>query len=203
MQLTPPPHTVLIPVETRIVVANVLPSGAAFAVRVDNGDNCYIPSTVSSIVDAYIGMEVMARLVPNRFDDKRDKTPWLVVFMQEVSSNVASANAAVQYSMPFDAFEDEAFSLPVSPTTYDLVFSVIRQGGVWTLKSMFDDVSAAEVRNSRIHTYDAVAAALRKLFEDGKCSKFALWKRAGNTAPTREWFTCFPDRADVDEWDEN
>jgi len=202
MQLTPPPHTIMIPVETRIVVANVLPSGAAFAVRIDNGENCYIPSKVSAIADAYIGMEVMARLVPNRFDDKRDKTPWLVVFMQEVSSSSAKDSVAVQYSMPFDAFEDEAFSLPVSPTTYDLVYSVIRLGGVWTVKTMFADVSAAVVRNSRIHTYDAVSAALKKLFEDGQCSRFAMWKRAGDT-PTREWFTCFPDRADVDEWDEN
>lgn len=73
-----------------------------------------------------------------------------------------------------------------------------RNGGVWTpLEVAGEIVSGAEA--------EAVApeaqALLEGLYHQDKIGKF-LEVRSGMTRPERVWYSAFPERADVSEWEE-
>lgn len=189
-----------VPSETTLVVANVLPSGAAFAVRLDNGDNCYIPAGVSRVVTAQIGHEFTAKIVPNRYPDKVEKTPWLVVHLSRPARAVAQPQL-VQYAMPFEQFDIEPPPPPV-PTTADRVRTLMHKGGVWTVASLFEELFPGKTRVDGITEYNAISAAIRGMYAKGECAKFQLWRSSDQSKPSREWFTCHPEKADVDEWEE-
>jgi hypothetical protein len=65
-------------------------------------------------------------------------------------------------------------------------------GGVWTATDISEEIGV---------TTQEAQSLLLEAFEDGKCAKFEL-KRAPKAAPV-QWFTCYPDRADVAEWAED
>lgn len=192
------PH--LVPVETALVIANVLPSGSAFGVRMDNGENCYIPVNVATTTQVSVGMEVTAKLVPNRFPDKAERTPWLTVFLSR-NPTPTKGSVPVQYAMPFEQFDIEP-SPPVVPTMADRVRSTMRKGGVWTVSSLYSELVPGKVRTDGLSEYNAISAAVRAMYAKGECAKFQLWRNSDQSKPSREWFTCHPDRADVDEWEE-
>jgi len=189
----------LVPIMATVVIANVLSAGAAFAVRLDNGENCYVPTNVSTVNKAVIGSEFSAQLVPNRYADKVDRTPWLVVFMSKPAAPVA-APRPVQYAIPFSQLEPAPAPVPAAPNTYDRVLATMMEGGVWTTASMFEQLFPNKTRTAGVQDYSSVSAALRSIYHKGECSKFTLWRTSDQTKPSREWFTCHPDRADVDEW---
>ena len=190
----------LIPTTATIVVANILPSGPAFAVRLDDGDSCYIPVNVARSTPLTIGVELEAKLVANRYPDKADRTPWLAVHVA-LSKTPTTAARAVQYAMPFDQFDEVAPTAPLQVTTYDRVRAIMKEGGVWTLAAMFEMVFPGKTRGDGMSDYNAVSAAMRKMFADNECSKFSFWRTSEQVKPGRDWFTCYPDRADVDEWE--
>lgn len=194
----------LVPTETTVIVANVLPSGAAFAVRMDNGDNCYVPVTVAAAAKVVVGTETIARLVPNRFPDKADRTPWLAVHMSPALETTTSTPPVrpVQYAMPFSEFELDEQPQPALPTVADRVRAVMQEGGAWTVGSMFEELFPGKTRGDGLSDYNAVSTALRKLFADGLCAKYSMWRTSEQSKPSREWFTCHPDRVDVAEWEE-
>lgn len=190
----------LIPTTATIVVANILPSGPAFAVRLDDGANCYIPVNVARSVSLTVGIELEAKLVANRYPDKADRTPWLAVHITPTTTPT-TITRAVQYAMPFEQFDEVApKGVPVM-STYDKVRAVLKEGGVWTLAAMFEEVFPGKTRGEGMQDYNAVSAAMRKMFADNECSKFSFWRTSEQVKPGRDWFTCYPDRADVDEWE--
>jgi len=192
----------LIPTTATIVVANILPSGPAFAVRLDDGANCYIPVNVARSINLTVGSELEAKLVANRYPDKADRTPWLAVHIAPTTVPVALATARpVQYAMPFDQFDEAAPTSAPTVSTYDKVRAVMKEGGVWTLAAMFEEVFPGRTRGDGLADYNAVSAAMRKMFADNECSKFSFWRTSEQVKPGRDWFTCYPDRADVDEWE--
>jgi hypothetical protein len=190
----------MVPTETAVVVANVLPSGAAFVIRLDNGDNCYVPVNVSLAASVSIGEELCAKLVPNRFPDKAERTPWLTVHLSRPAPKVENPKP-VQYSMPFNQFDMPA-AAPAVPSVAARVRQVMEKGGVWTLASMFEEMFPGKTRGDGLNDYHAVSTALRAMFADGGCAKFQLWRSPTQSKPGREWFTCYPQKADVDEWEE-
>jgi len=189
-----------VPTDATVVIANVLSSGAAFAVRLDDGANCYVPASVSVVVGLSIGDELTAKLVPNRFPDKVDRTPWLVVHLSRPPRPVADPKP-VQYAMPFDQFDTPEATTPV-PTTADRVRFVMRKGGVWTLAALFEELFPGTTRGDGLSDYNAISAAIRGMYAKGDCAKFQLWRSSDQSKPSREWFTCYPEKADVDEWEE-
>ena len=192
----------LIPTTATIVVANILPSGPAFAVRLDDGANCYIPVNVVRSIKLTVGSELEAKLVANRYPDKADRTPWLAVHIApvKVPTPVAAARP-VQYTMPFDQFDEAAPTGAPTVSTYDKVRAIMKEGGVWTLAAMFEEVFPGRTRGDGLADYNAVSAAMRKMFADNEASKFSFWRTSEQVKPGRDWFTCYPDRADVDEWE--
>jgi hypothetical protein len=192
------PH--LVPVEASLVIANVLPSGSAFGVRMDNGENCYIPVNVATATQITVGMEITAKLVPNRFPDKAERTPWLTVFLSRNPSPIKTS-VPVQYAMPFEQFDIEP-SAPAEPSMADKVRGTMRKGGVWTVSSLYSELVPGKVRTDGLTEYNAISAAVRAMYARGECAKFQLWRTSDQSKPSREWFTCHPDKADVDEWEE-
>jgi hypothetical protein len=75
------------------------------------------------------------------------------------------------------------------------VKKVMRDGGVWTAGTMAtelgDGTGTAETLTE-----------LNAMFNQGLCAKFELWKNPGHMAPAKQWFTCYPDHVEVDEWEE-
>ena len=190
----------LTPTEANIIIANVLPSGAAFAVRADSGDNCYVPAAVSNAVKAQIGSTFTAFLVPNRYPDKVERTPWLVTRINKAVQ--LGSTRPVQYAMPFSQFDQSQPAAPPQPTTADRVRATMQHGGVWTLSSLFEELFPGKTRGDSLTDYNAISAAIRGMYAKGECAKFQLWRSSDQSKPSREWFTCYPERADVDEWDE-
>lgn len=185
-------QTYAIPTRVNVVIANVLSSGAAFACRMDDGVNCYVPVNVSNSVNAKIGDQFIAMIVPNRYTDKLDRTPWLVVHL------AVPEQGALPLPVP------PAPPKPVTPvlSVYDRVTATMKAGGVWTVATMFEELFPDGTREGNLQDYNAVSSALRKMFEEGNCAKFAMWRTSGQSKASREWFTCYPEKADVDEWEE-
>lgn len=195
-------HPALPPVDATVVIANVLPSGAAFGIRLDDGSSCYVPVSVASASNATIGAEFTAKLVPNRYPDKVDRTPWLAIHMTRSTTLTAPAAAApVQYAMPFDQFDPQVAPTP-APSVADRVRHLMKKGGVWTVATLFEELFPSKTRGDGLQDYNAISAAVRAMYAKGECSKFQLWRAADQTKPSREWFTCYPEKADVDEWEE-
>ena len=190
----------MVPTETAVVVANVLPSGAAFVVRLDNGDNCYVPVSVATASVIMVGDELAAKLVPNRFPDKAERTPWLTVYLSRPAPTVENPKP-VQYAMPFNQFDMPA-AAPAVPPVAVRVRKTMEKGGVWTVSSLFEELFPGKTRGEGLNDYNAVSTALRSMFADGGCAKFQLWRSPNQSKPGREWFTCYPQKADVDEWEE-
>jgi len=190
----------MVPTETAVVVANVLPSGAAFVVRLDNGDNCYVPVSVATASVIMVGDELAAKLVPNRFPDKAERTPWLTVYLSRPAPTVENPKP-VQYAMPFNQFDMPA-ATPAVPPVAVRVRKTMEKGGVWTVSSLFEELFPGKTRGEGMNDYNAVSTALRSMFADGGCAKFQLWRSPNQSKPGREWFTCYPQKADVDEWEE-
>jgi hypothetical protein len=80
------------------------------------------------------------------------------------------------------------------PTPLGLVANVLTRGGVWTPEQVNSELGWHDVGVVRGH--------LLTLFNEGGCSKFELRTSPSTTNPTKEWFTCSPHRADVDEWED-
>lgn len=194
------PH--LIPTDATVVIANILPSGAAFAVRLDNGDNCYVPVNVAASVSVSLGDELNARLVPNRFPDKAERTPWLTVHLSKAAPAPAPApHRPVQFAMPFSQFDVITTAEP-KVTIADRVREVLRKGGVWTQGELFEELFPGRTRGDGLADYNAISAAVRGMYAKGECAKFQMWRSSDQSKPSREWFTCYPERADVAEWEE-
>ena len=182
------PH--LTPVFATVAAISVLPSGAAFAVRLDDGSSCYIPLNVAQSVGVALGDDFTAKLVPNRFARKPDRAPWLAVHIERAAVP-ASRAAPVQYAMPFEEPGHAASPEPVASRVRDLM----RGGDVWTVRSVHDELGGGASAFTAIH------AALQSMFSTGECAKFAMWRSETQRSPAREWYTCYPDRADVAEWE--
>lgn len=185
-------QTYAIPTRVNVVIANVLTSGAAFACRMDDGINCYVPVNVANSVNAQIGDQLVAMVVPNRYADKIDRTPWLVVHLSVPEQGTLPLPEVVVPPKPV---------VPVL-SVYDRVAAAMKAGGVWTVASMFADLFPDGTREGDTQDYSAVSTALRKMFEEGRCAKFSMWKNSNQSKASREWFTCYPEKADVDEWEE-
>lgn len=167
---------------TEIVITNALPTGTAFAATLDESPvGVFVPGRVAVASDVQIGQRVMALLVPNT--TRPDRTPWMAARIEPHTGEVDTA-ATVDASVPAK------------------VRAVMKNGGVWTVATMFAHLFPDETRLSAAAKYSAISNTFRNMFAAGECAKFQMWRTADQSKPGREWFTCYPERADVDEWDE-
>jgi hypothetical protein len=179
----------MVPVLATVTVSNVLPSGAAFAVRNDDGTSCYVPTKVGRAVSAKLGSDFVAKLVPNTLTPTTSRVPWLAIHLADAAPTGAPL-PPIQYDMPFE-YPPEGKVTPV----IDRVRALMQGGDVWTVRSLHDELGGGA------DVFAATQAALAFMFSTGECAKFAMWHSAIQRTPTREWYTCHPERADVAEWE--
>jgi hypothetical protein len=166
---------------TEITVTNMLPSGTAFgATFTSPPEAVFIPSKVASATGLTVGERVKALLVPNTF--RPDTTPWMA--------------ARIELTGPSPDTAPPLSHLPVA----ERVRLEMREGGVWTLANLYAHLFPGDTRSEGLRDYNAISSALRAMFANGECAKFQLWRSSDQSKPSREWFTCYPERADVDEW---
>lgn len=176
---------------TKIVVTSVLDTSTAFAATLSNPiEAVFVPGSVSSSVDLQVGEEVYARLVPNTY--KPDRTPWMAVRIER--------NPGIETIQPAPGW-DHVRKLSIA----DRVRKVLKDGGVWTADMLYSHLFPSLPSlpaDTGTQGQVEVAATLRSMFNRGECSKFQLWSRSGDAEPEYEWFTCYPEKADVDEWED-
>lgn len=176
----------------QITVTNSIPSGAAFAIKHGTGESCYIPASLSYTTKVQPGDIVDAILIENPNEDVKHRTPYMVRFIKPEATRMAAK--PVKQEPVFDAADCE-----------EHVRERMLEGGVWTVASMFQDYMGDEnaKRTDNNAAYTTVSNMLRKMFNADECAKWSMWAKASQTKPSREWFSCYPDNVDVDEWDVN
>lgn len=170
---------------TNIVVINQLDSGTAFAnTLTEPSQGVFISAKTAEAAGLQVGMQCRAILVPNTV--RPDRTPL--------------------YAISIAARAQEEAPAPVEPakqkTTQERVRETMLDGGVWTTATMFGALFPGMTHSELAKEYSEVSAALRAIFTAGDCAKFSMWRQASQTKASKDWFTCYPDHADVDEWDE-
>ena len=166
---------------TEITITNILPTGTAFAATVGNHPEAvFVPGKVAAATGIVVGQRVMALLVPNTF--KPDSTPWMAARIDMAAANSEPLEPMVH--------------MPVS----ERVRAELKRGGVWTLADLYSHLFPGDTRGKGLRDYTAISNTLRTMFAKGECAKFQMWRTADQSKPSREWFTCYPERADVDEW---
>jgi len=170
-----------------ITVTNTIMSGAAFGIRQGTGESCYIPvSVMQSGINA--GDTVEAILIVNPNEDVKHRTPYMVRYIKPVTP------APTANPQPVSNTEDvEAH-----------VRSRMKEGGVWTVLTMFQDYMDDDdaVREDNTRVYNAVSTSLRKMFDNDECAKWSMWTKASQSKVGREWFSCYPSSVEVAEWEE-
>lgn len=179
----------------KITVTNTIPSGAAFAIKHGTGESCYIPASLAFTTKVHPGDIVDAILIENPNEDVKHRTPYMVRFIKPDAARTESAAPPVPapVKMEFDAAGCTA-----------TVRARMREGGVWTVASMFADYMDDPTAKRADHpqAYLTVSNTLRSMFNNEECAKWSMWAKASQTKPSREWFSCYPDTVDVDEWAE-
>lgn len=160
-----------------LTITNLIESGAAFGIKHGTGDTCYIPASVAFTSGLQAGDVVKAALVPNPNELARDRTPFMARYVAPQPAESAAGGDA-----PIDFIRD-----------------TLKNGGVWTSETMF--VHFKEHKTDAI-TVDTARRALDTLFNEGACARFTMVKGPRQLTPSREWFTAYPELADVDEYDE-
>ena len=164
---------------TPIIVTHILPTGTAFGATSGMPPAAvFIPGSVTRATGLVVGQEVDAQLVPNTMQPER--TPWL------------AARIETERGQPTAGAKSELVSAKVQ--------EVMCNGGVWTVATMFEELYPHADKSTNLREYNAVSSALRSMFARNHCAKFQLWRSANQSKSSREWFTCYPEKADVDEW---
>lgn len=174
-----------------LMCTGTIESGCAFAVCIEDGTQVFIPSAVSLAAGVSAGDTLTANIIPNIGHE--DKTPWFAYHVQCVDVKPASSIGAE----PAPEEEDE-------PNPRLFTYELLTGGGVWTAASAFDAYMGREDadRHEDITAYNAIGNELRRMFAAGECSKWVLWRDAKQSRASKEWFSCYPERADVDEFGE-
>lgn len=175
---------------TRIVATNVLTTGTAFAVtQGDTPQNVFIPGILARKHGVRPGEEFDAVLVPNLAAAER--TPWMAVTLAR-----ASDEPPVQIDLPLPEPEPEDFDgapgshmFRVPNPVRDRVLEVLRSGGVWSVKSMYEHLRGETPAAEGMKLYSACNNAMRSLYNAGLCYMVEV-RRAESSRATHLWFTC-------------
>jgi hypothetical protein len=102
-----------------VIITNVVqPSKTAFGVREDNGENVFIPPSVSKTLGLEVSDIVLAKLVPNNDQSNRDNTrsrvPWFAPLMARSIDDLMEPDevkaALLEFDYPVTAEEAEIAS---------------------------------------------------------------------------------------------
>lgn len=178
--------------DTDVMIYSVSFAGNAYGrdPRAENQGSIFFNKSITTQFDLKPGDVVRARYVPN-YPDRAEVVPWRAIFVFGEAEVVQPEPASVLAEPPVP-----------QASVVDRVHALLSGGGVWTVATAFEWLFPGKSRVTSVTEYNAVSAALRSLFARGHCAKFQLWRSPDQTKPGREWFTCYPEKADVDEFEE-
>ena len=190
--------TMTTPTFDLLTITNEIHTGSAFAVRHSTGESCFVPAAIMHRTGLQIGDTAEGLLIDNPNRDVAQRTPYLVRFIKMESlprpAPVYAPAPPVPAPKPvFSAEEVETF-----------VRKHMNAGGVWSVGRLFEEYmnDPDASRDDNPQAYNAISSTLRKMFEHDECAKWSMWTKASQSKPGKEWFSCYPERADVDEWAE-
>ena len=138
-----------------IFCTNMLDTGTAFALRGDNGEQVFIPASVSTRAGLSIGDTATATIIPNH--QHGDRTPWFAIHIEPVGA-------------PTDA--------PVTaPTIDDRIAQAIatHEGAYHT---------TAEIAELVFVDTTTASNALLRLFKQGRVARAEVHARADQQRPS-------------------
>ena len=188
-----------VPTEATIIVSNILPTQVAFGVRMDNGEQCYVPSTVSMAAAMEIGLEYKVKLVQNQDEERAKRTPWIAIWVNPFQHS--------EYETIDQALHQLKNAELTPPKQEVSVASRVRHtmllGGVWNNASMFEALFPNMKRTDNGNKeYNAVGAALRYMHDHDECAKYTMYRKGSQTKPSAEWFACFPENVEIEEYED-
>lgn len=134
---------------THILVTNVLPTGTAFGVLVDNhGESVFIPARINASMPArlVVGQRLRALIIPNQ--SHQDRTPWIVLRLEPEA-------------------EIETVQLePRTRTLSDEILEEIAENGSATLYEIADSIG---------HHPDLVRIELENLVQDNRIFSLVVY----------------------------
>ena len=177
-----------------LMCTGTIESGCAFAVCIEDGTQVFIPSAVSLAAGVCAGDTLTASIIPNIGHE--DKTPWFAYHVKR--TEVTSASSIGAEPAPEEPEEED------EPDPRLFTYELLTGGGVWTAAKVFDEYMGHDNadRHEDITAYTTIGNELRRMFTAGECSKWVLWRDAKQSRASKEWFSCYPERADVDEYGE-
>jgi|FLOH01.1.fsa_nt_gi hypothetical protein len=180
--------------ETATII-NIIHTGAAFGVLHGTGANCYIPAMVLG-TDLEVGAEVSVLLVDNPNEDARYRTPYMVRFVRRAPFDSDPNKISISLAAPDPVFDRAGVEAHVR--------AKMNAGGVWKVLTMFQDYMGNDeaTREDNLQAYNTVSAILRKMHDSAECAKWSFWAKGAQSKPSREWFSCYPQKIEVAEWED-
>lgn len=166
-----------------VTVTHITAGGAGFGILDGTSDACYIPAGVLVASGVRLGDTTAAKVVDNPVVDARQRTPWMVAYLEPILRAVITED--------LDA---------VAAATQRIVSA----GGAWTPTMVYqelvqdDDADPADDPQRAM----VVAQTLHRMFVEGRCAKWAKWSRPHQPHPDEEWFSTKPETIDVAEFED-
>ena len=148
-----------------IFITNSIPSGSAFGVLANTGENVFIPPNVSNSIDLHVGEERKAIIIPNS-SDMSHKTPWFAVKILPLDDD----NENVVKLFP-ERTEEETRRL--SPEQVD--------DSIMEVLENYDEdfFSAADLAEETCIDKKTVGNSCMRLFNAGRIAKADVYSRVG------------------------
>lgn len=175
-----------------VIVVNVLEKKSAFAVRMDTGEQCFVPASVVRAAEAWPGQRREVMLVPNALEDKRESTPWVVAFMHPLSGEDASE--------PVSGSEEAELASELIREASDLTEDLVMSGGVWTHTEVCEELFGPDGATKQ--QVNAVGKTLRRLHKDGRVARWAFYRKGTQVRSSVDYWGAYPDGVEVCEVEE-
>ena len=176
-----------------VTITNIITSGSGFAVSLDTGESCFVPPRVMQACGAQIGDVVDAMVIPNPTADMASRTPFMATYVKP--ADTTRSEPADRYALSTASPSDAA----------KFTRDVMREGGVWTVALMMEEYVGEHpylTTEEKTYAYTTISNTLRAMFRAEQCSKWAMWGKASQSKPSREWFSCHPQDVDVVEMED-
>ena len=141
----------------QVIITHRLDTGSTFAVRIDNGEQVFIPPAVAIPLDLQNGEKRELALVQNT-PDLRERTPWQAIIMNDEPDRDRR-----------DIVQD--------------VQDTIAAGGIWTNASMFSELYEGAI-DPHSSEYKDVGNALARLHTAGKIAMATINSRRNQEKAT-------------------
>jgi len=210
---------------TSIVVTNVIRAGSAFALRADNGEQCFVPWSIVEAIGLVAGTEAEALLLPNMAEDKKGKTPWFTAHVDpasivrpEMKRGIATpSEVRCRDATPSAAKCLEAKARPEEANCAEVqldldwnaqvegdrqrVKQAVRhclmvKGGVWSHGQLVESAWGQDEEPPK-WVRNCVGKTLRSMHRDGEIARWAFYRRGEQERASRDYWCATPDQVEL------